>query len=64
MKEENIVGCLFVGMLIIVFSIFVGWAIGWNGGQASIRHEAAKGGYAEYIANKDGESTFTWKENK
>lgn len=67
MGSDNGAGCVLVFMLVIcigvaVVSGFCGAVDGANVGEQRIRAEAVERGYGEWVPDKNGKTTFRWKE--
>lgn len=66
MKDGDIGAAIFLGIMIGGLAVGLLFAGLWQADVNSIRQKAVQKGYAEYkvINNKNGETEFTWKENK
>ena len=62
MKDSDLPPIAYV--LVIFFCVAVSTCFGLGRGEALMRNEAVLNGHAEWVADKEGNAQFKWKEAK
>ena len=62
MKDIDLPPIVYV--LVICFCVAVSTCFGLGRGQALMRNEAVLNGHAEWVADKEGNAQFKWKDAK
>lgn len=53
---------LVIGLVVLLIGCICANYAGWKCGQQVIRAEAVERGFAEWVPDKEGNTTFKWKE--
>ena len=61
--NSDLIGVIIILFLFVTFSICA-FFLGTGNGKQIIRNEAVIKNHAEYIADKNGQPLWQWKENK
>ena len=62
MKDSDLPPIVYV--LVICFCVAVSTCFGLGRGEALMRNEAVLNGHAEWVADKEGNALFKWKDAK
>jgi hypothetical protein len=62
MSEDSIFPCVLACLLFTAVGFAVGTCVGFDRSHENFQREAIKKGHATWVADKDGNSIFQWKE--